>query len=72
MLLELGRLEGPPGHRLLLRDVTWQEFETRLKELGDRRGARLAYEYGTLEIMTPLPEHEDNTENFSAIADRAY
>ena len=62
MLLELGQLEVPPGHRLLLRDVTWQEFETILQELGDRRGARLAYEYGTLEIMTPLPEHEDNKE----------
>ena len=35
MLLELRRLEIPPGQRLLLRDVTWQEFETILEELGD-------------------------------------
>lgn len=62
MLLELRRLEVPPGQRLLLRDVTWQEFETILQELGDRRGTRLAYEHGILEIMTPLPEHEDNKE----------
>jgi Uma2 family endonuclease len=62
MLLELRRLEVPPGQRLLLREVTWEEFETILEELGDRRGSRLAYDHGTLEIMMPLPEHEDNKE----------
>ncbi len=58
MLLELRRLEVPPGQRLLLRDVTWAEFESILAELGDHRGSRLAYSSGTLEIMMPLPEHE--------------
>lgn len=62
MLLELRRLEVPPGQRLLLRDVTWQEFETILEELGDHRGSRLAYDNGTLEMMMPLPEHEDDKE----------
>ena len=62
MLLELRRLEVPPGQRLLLRNVTWQEFETILEELGDHRGSRLAYDEGTLEIMVPLPEHEDDKE----------
>lgn len=38
MLLELKRLEVPPGQRLLLRDVTWQEFETILTEVGTFRG----------------------------------
>ncbi len=62
MLLELRRLGVPPGQRLLLQDVTWQEFETILEELGDHRSARLAYENGTLEMMMPLPEHEDDKE----------
>jgi Uma2 family endonuclease len=62
MLLELRRLEVPPGQRLLLQDVTWQEFGTILEELGDRRSARLAHDKGTLEIMMPLPEHEDDQE----------
>jgi Uma2 family endonuclease len=62
MLLELRRLEVPPGQRLLLRDVTWTEFETILEELGDHRGSRLAYDRGTLELMMPLPEHEDDKE----------
>jgi Uma2 family endonuclease len=62
MLLELKRLEVPPGQRLLLQEVTWQEFETILEELGDHRGSRLAYDNGTLEIMMPLPEHEGDKE----------
>lgn len=62
MLLELQRLTVPPGQRVLLRDVSWQEFEAILQELGEHRAARLAYDRGTLEIMTPLPEHEDDKE----------
>jgi Uma2 family endonuclease len=62
MLLELRRINVPPGQRVILDDVTWQEFETILDELGDHRGSRLAYDNGLLEIMMPLPEHEDDKE----------
>ncbi|MBE9011532.1 Uma2 family endonuclease [Pseudanabaenaceae cyanobacterium LEGE 13415] len=62
MLLELKRIAVPPGQRVLLQDVSWQEFERILEELGDRRSTRIAYENGILEIMTPLPEHEANKE----------
>lgn len=58
MLLELRRLTVPPGQRVLLQEVSWDEFEGILEELGDRRAARIAYDNGLLEIMTPLPEHE--------------
>jgi Uma2 family endonuclease len=58
MLLELKRIDVPPGHKVLLTDVSWLEFETILEELGEHRAARIAYDHGTLEIMTPLPEHE--------------
>ena len=63
MLLELKRIAVPPGQRVLLHDVSWQEFETILEELGEHRAARIAYDNGTLEIMTPLPEHERSKEN---------
>lgn len=46
----------------MLQDVTWQEFETILEELGEHRGSRLSYDHGLLEIMMPLPEHEDDKE----------
>ncbi len=60
MLLELKRFYIPPGQRVLLKDVSWQEFEAILEELGEKRAAKIAYNRGTLEIMTPLPEHEVN------------
>lgn len=44
--------------RILLYDISWQQFEALLQDLGDHRAARLAYDRGTLEIRTPLPEHE--------------
>lgn len=58
VLLQLKQLSVPPGQRLLLHNVSWEEFEAILEELGEHRGSRLAYDKGTLEIMTPLPEHE--------------
>jgi Uma2 family endonuclease len=62
MLLELKRITVPPGQRVLLSGVSWQEFEAILEDLGDRRASRVAFDNGTLEIMTPLPEHETNKE----------
>ena len=62
MLLELNRLIVPPGQRVLLSNISWQEFETILADLGEHRAARVAYDHGTLEIMTPLPEHESRKE----------
>ncbi|QKD83615.1 Uma2 family endonuclease [Thermoleptolyngbya sichuanensis A183] len=44
--------------RVLLHNISWEQFERLLEDLGDRRSARIAYDNGTLEIMTPLPEHE--------------
>ena len=51
-------LTTPQADRVLLHNLTWQQFENLLEDLGDRRSARIAYDEGTLEIMTPLPEHE--------------
>ncbi|MFP5271625.1 Uma2 family endonuclease [Coleofasciculus sp.] len=62
MLLELNRITVPPGQRILLSNVSWQEFETILEDLGEHRAARVAYDNGTLEIMTPLPENESGKE----------
>lgn len=65
MLLELKRIHVPPGQRVLLENVTWKELETIIAELGEHRAARIAYDRGILEIMSPLPEHEDNKEIIS-------
>lgn len=54
----ISQLELAPGSIATLKDVTWQEFEEILEELGERRNSRIAYSEGKLEIMVPLPEHE--------------
>ncbi|MEG3929600.1 Uma2 family endonuclease [Microcoleus sp. D3_18a_C4] len=45
--------------RTLLENISWSTFETLLKEIGDKRGYRIAYDNGMLEIMSPLYEHEN-------------
>jgi Uma2 family endonuclease len=46
--------------RVILSNISWQTFEQLLKELGDKRASRLAYDEGILEIMTPLGLHENS------------
>jgi Uma2 family endonuclease len=47
-------------HRAILPNISWHTFETILTEMGNNRVTRLAYNQGTLEIMTPLMPHEHN------------
>jgi Uma2 family endonuclease len=47
-----------PSRNIILNNISWQNFEKLLLELGENQGAKLAYDRGRLEIMTPLPEHE--------------
>lgn len=56
--LQLRQLDVLPGQSLMLREVSWAEFEAILAELGQHRNTRIAYNRGLLEIMAPLPEHE--------------
>ena len=60
--LQLRQLSVPPGQRVQFLDVSWQDFEAILEELGEHRAARVAYNQGILEIRMPLPEHEFNKE----------
>ena len=46
--------------RVILKNISWQTFEILLTEMGEDRVSRLAYDHGTLEIMTPLLPHEHN------------
>lgn len=62
MQLQLKQLDVQPGQRVLLRNISWDEFEQILDELGESRAARIAYYKGTLEIMVPLAGHEDGKE----------
>lgn len=55
----------PAEHRTVLYNISWETFEALLKDTGEDRGSRFAYDCGTLEIMTPLFEHENPKSNFS-------
>jgi Uma2 family endonuclease len=56
--ISLNRIKISPGQRIYLPDVSWEEFEQILVELGEKRVTRIAYCAGELEIRMPLPEHE--------------
>lgn len=45
--------------RVVLEPVSWSLYQQILRELGDSRGKRLAYDDGRLEIMSPSDFHED-------------
>jgi len=49
----------PAEQRTVLQNVSWETFEALLRDTGEDRGSRFAYDCGTLEIMTPLFEHEN-------------
>ena len=49
----------PAEQRTVLHNISWETFETLLRETGEDRGSRFAYDCGILEIMTPLFEHEN-------------
>ena len=54
-----GALEHlPDGATLVVHQCEWEEYERLLEDLRDRPHLRVSYDSGTLEIMSPLPEHE--------------
>ncbi|NJL65139.1 MAG: Uma2 family endonuclease [Methylacidiphilales bacterium] len=60
MQVHLKQIVVPPGQQLLMTDVSWLMYEQLLEEFGEKRGSRINYSGGILEIMVPLPEHEDD------------
>lgn len=48
----------PAGGSLILTDVSWNEYEQLLTELGDCRGVRVTFDRGRLEVMSPSLNHE--------------
>ncbi len=55
--------------RLIITDISWQEYEQFLDSLGDSATYRTIYLEGVLEIMSPSRLHEVSTENISRLLD---
>lgn len=62
MQVALEKIIVKPGQQLLLKDISWEDFEEILSDLGEHRSSRISYSNGVLEIMVPLPEHEKGKE----------
>ncbi len=48
--------------RVLLENISWQTYQSLLKDFEEQAGIRLTYDRGKLEIMTPLYPHETYSE----------
>ncbi|MCT7952194.1 Uma2 family endonuclease [Ancylothrix sp. C2] len=51
-----------PAQGVVLKNISWQTYESLLQDLAEQPGVRLTYDRGTLEIMTPLAPHEKYSE----------
>jgi len=65
-------LDPPPDpsrvdHCVVLRDVSWEQYEALLASRADDAGPRMTYHRGTLEIMSPSAEHEAVSRSFSRL-----
>ncbi|MBD2042174.1 Uma2 family endonuclease [Microcoleus sp. FACHB-672] len=56
--IPIGAIELTAGSMMTIHNLSWQEFEEILTELGEQRNTRIAYYRGTLEIMSPLALQE--------------
>jgi Uma2 family endonuclease len=48
----------PDGATLTIPEVSWEDYEELLKDLGDAYAVRVSYDNGRLEIMSPSKMHE--------------
>lgn len=55
--MPLIRDREPDGY-IVLRDISWPTYEALLKDLSGHPGVRVAYDRGSLEIMSPSKLHE--------------
>jgi Uma2 family endonuclease len=56
--IPIDTIQLSPGNTFTIHNLSWQDFETLLADLGENRSTRIAYYQGTLEIMSPLAIHE--------------
>jgi Uma2 family endonuclease len=48
----------PPGTALIADNVSWEEYEQLLADLGPSYSVRIFYDQGRMEIVCPVPAHE--------------
>ena len=56
--IPVSAIELTPGSAISIHNLSWQDFENILNELGEQRRVRVTYYQGKLEIVSPLALHE--------------
>lgn len=64
-------LVQPSEQRFVLRNVSWKTYEHLLADFAESRSPRFTYDRGTLEIMSPLPQHEKLSHNLALLVEIA-
>lgn len=64
----ISQIELIPGSAIRIGGLTWEGYVALLKELGDDRSTRVAYENGVLEIRMPGQPHESANRVLATIA----
>jgi Uma2 family endonuclease len=49
----------PRGATLVIQQVSWDDYEQLVEDLAEGPHVRVSYDRGTLQIVSPLPEHEE-------------
>jgi Uma2 family endonuclease len=60
----------PRNSTLILRDVSWDDYEALLAAIGGAPGLRISFDEGTLQVMTLSPEHESYSRLLERLIDR--
>lgn len=58
-----------PNQRVVLRNVSWKTYLALLADHQESSAPRFAYDRGTLEIMSPLPEHEEINRRLASVVE---
>src|ERR1051326_1247978 len=62
-------LVRPAEQRAVLHGICWETYERLLADLAESSAPRLTYDRGTLEIMSPLAEHEELRNNLAMLVE---
>lgn len=57
----------PPDAVLTFHDVSWEQYEELIEQLGEAAGMRVSFDDGTLTIMTLSSEHEKYAQFFEGL-----
>jgi Uma2 family endonuclease len=63
----MATLLTPATQRVILYDVSWEAYERLAADHENRSAPRFTYDQGKLEIMSPLPEHEEYNRSLEAL-----